>query len=257
MNNKKIVVLVVSCDHFSDLWDPYFELFDRFWADCPFDKYLLSNYKNYPNDYGVKSLSIQKDTSWSSSLIKGLNQLSRYDYVLLLLEDLFFKNKVNTKKLEEVIDDFIFQDGNSITLFNQPLADMPFNELYGEISIGAPYRTTATFTLWKMSTLLDLLDESESAWGFEKVGARRSDNYSGFYSVHENIFNHIHGVVKGKWLFSRIKELNSLGIEIDNTREVMSGVELLKMKGYKLIRSLIFFFVPFKYRKKLIRLKKI
>jgi hypothetical protein len=33
----RIAIPVVSCDKYSDLWQPFFALFDRFWPDCPLD----------------------------------------------------------------------------------------------------------------------------------------------------------------------------------------------------------------------------
>ena len=39
---NKFAILIVSCDKYSDLWDPFFKLFFKFWPDCPFNIYLLS-----------------------------------------------------------------------------------------------------------------------------------------------------------------------------------------------------------------------
>ena len=38
-------VVVCSCDKYSDLWDPYFELFKKFWADCPYPVFLNTETK--------------------------------------------------------------------------------------------------------------------------------------------------------------------------------------------------------------------
>jgi len=92
MNGKlditdKFAVLVVSCDNYSDLWEPFFELFWRFWPDCPFNVYLLSNKIN-ADIPRVKNLLVGDDISWSDNLRKGISQLKE-KYILLFIEDLF------------------------------------------------------------------------------------------------------------------------------------------------------------------------
>jgi len=54
--NGKIAVLVVSCDKYADLWPPFFQLFLRFWPECPFSVYLISNQKG-PAYHDVKLYS--------------------------------------------------------------------------------------------------------------------------------------------------------------------------------------------------------
>ena len=33
-------ILILSCDKFSDLWKPFFDLFWKYWPDCPYNVYL-------------------------------------------------------------------------------------------------------------------------------------------------------------------------------------------------------------------------
>jgi hypothetical protein len=40
---KACVVLVLSCDHYRDLWPAVTMLFNRYWPDCPWPKYLASD----------------------------------------------------------------------------------------------------------------------------------------------------------------------------------------------------------------------
>lgn len=68
---NKFAILIVSCDKYSDLWNPFFKSFFRFWPDCPFDIYLLSNYKSIDMPQ-VNSLLIDEDISWSDNLYKCL-----------------------------------------------------------------------------------------------------------------------------------------------------------------------------------------
>ncbi len=42
--NSELAILVCSCDKYADVWEPFFKLFFKFWPDCPYPIYLLSNY---------------------------------------------------------------------------------------------------------------------------------------------------------------------------------------------------------------------
>ena len=85
---NKFAILVVSCDKYSDLWNPFFKSFFRFWPYCPFDIYFLSNYK-YANISKIRNLLIGEEIPWSDNLYESLNYL-RKDYIFFFLDDLFF-----------------------------------------------------------------------------------------------------------------------------------------------------------------------
>ncbi len=55
-SDQQTAVLVVSCDNYSDVWSPFFELYSRFWPDCPFNTYLISNTKEYSVNYAGKQI---------------------------------------------------------------------------------------------------------------------------------------------------------------------------------------------------------
>jgi hypothetical protein len=250
--NSNLAVLVISCDAYSDLWSPFFKLYFRYWSDNKFDTFLLSNFKKY-SDSRVGSIIVGEDKSWSNNLINALKKLDKYEYVLLLMEDGFFKEKVDDVTLNGIIKKFTLNKGNFLTLINEPEPNKPYDRDYGEISIGAPYRSTATFAVWKINTLLSLLDGKENAWEFEKKGAIRSDKFDQFYSVYHDQFKVIHGVIKGQWLSSAIEELKALGIKVKTDRGIYSNKYQVFLSIYKVVRKVIFKITPFKFRRKLVK----
>src|SRR5579875_2993140 len=80
-------VLVMSCDAYRDLWNPFFTLFRRYWHDCPWPVYLGTNRLQFADEH-VTSLAAG-DGPWSERLRFCLQQIEA-DFVLLLLEDYFF-----------------------------------------------------------------------------------------------------------------------------------------------------------------------
>ena len=45
--NDDVAILVVSYDGTEYLWDYLFQSFEKFWPDCPYKKYLMTNFKDY------------------------------------------------------------------------------------------------------------------------------------------------------------------------------------------------------------------
>lgn len=52
-NTPQLAILVLSCDKYSDLWDDFFNLKDKFWPECPYSCYLATDTKEY-NREGVQ-----------------------------------------------------------------------------------------------------------------------------------------------------------------------------------------------------------
>ena len=82
---KNMAILVCSCDKYEDVWNPMFEMFYKFWPDCPYDVYLLSNNKTYNHDR-VKTITTGDDVSWSKAFRKAINEINE-EYVLIIMED--------------------------------------------------------------------------------------------------------------------------------------------------------------------------
>ena len=70
MNDDAIInsldILVLSCDMYSDVWDPFFQNFALKWPDCPFRVNLVTNEKQY-DKYNVRSLKTGKYESWGKT----------------------------------------------------------------------------------------------------------------------------------------------------------------------------------------------
>jgi len=247
---NKFAVLVVSCDKYSDLWNPFFKSFLKFWPDCPFDIYLLNNH-NCINISRVKNISVGEDISWSDNLHKGVNKLKE-DYIFLFLEDLFLIDFVETNKVLKISKWILESNANYVRINPSAVKpDKKFNELVGIVSKGTIYRTSTVLSVWKKDILLNLLKAGESAWDFEIYGSLRSDIYDGFYATWGEYFSIINAIIKGKWQRKAIRKLNSIGIEIDlNKREIMTFEETIKYYFSRKRSGLLKLF-PARYRRKL------
>ena len=99
---KDVAILVVSCDAYKDLWDPYFHSLFKFWPDCPYQIYLGSNEEEF-SDSRVESILVGPDKEYSTNLIAMLERINT-PWVILWIEDLFISEKINSSYVSELVD---------------------------------------------------------------------------------------------------------------------------------------------------------
>jgi len=252
MNLKRsaldLAILVVSCDHYRDLWDPFFTLFKRFWPDCPYRTYLLSNYHE-PHQEDVTPILVGPDYSWSSNLLKGLDSIHQ-DYVFMIIDDLFLTGYIP----EDIQDIFAWVDKvrpNYLRLNPRPKPDKSYDKLVGIVSPGTLYRTATVMTIWKRSVLIDLLKPEETAWDFELYGSVRSDKYEGFYSTWNVTIPFINAVIKGKWRRPALRFLEAVGVNAKHDeRSVMTVAETVWLDFY-VMRNKFLECLPARYRRRI------
>lgn len=255
-SSQNVAVVVISCDKYSDLWEPFFSQFQEIWPECPYDTYLVSNHKTYINE-NVKMLNLGTDKAWSANLLSVIDRLNQYEYLLLLMEDGFI-TKVNSENIYIMIEKFVSESGDFLTLVSEPAPSKRETGFYGPISTNSQYRVTATWAVWKAQTLKKLLREEENAWEFEINGSRRSHEYEKIFSVYDDQFEYIHGVIRGLWVPSAAKKIAKLGYAIDlKYRPQMSVKAILYLRLYEIIRRVVLWLTPLFLRKHVVKLKRI
>jgi hypothetical protein len=241
-------VLIVSCDKYKDLWGPCITLFRRFWTNCPYPIYLLSNTEaaEFPN---VSSIVTGSDKSWSDNLHIALDTIHE-QYVLLYIEDLFLTKEVNSSAVESLIERCISEHWNYLRLNPTPKGDRKIDDAVSYISAGSVYRSSVVFSVWKKDALSSMLKEGESAWDFEEIGTKRTDTLDGFYASNHTLLHASNTVIKGVWEVEALNTVRKLGIEPDtNSRRVMTNKEYALWK-LKQMRSLLFHLLPHGIKRK-------
>jgi hypothetical protein len=251
---KKIAILVISCDNYSDLWDICSKMFNSNWPDCPYDKFILTNEVEYTGDTFF-NLSIGEDIDWSTNLKKALQLLENrgYNYVFTMVEDYFFGNIVDTKYLQEIINSFTAIKGDFLRLKNtiDPRIESMLNPYFGKIKNNIPYRQTVAFSVWRIEVLDNLLKVGENAWEFEKIGVRRGFSYEGFYAIPNNFFKTINLVIKGEIVPSELKKIKYLHPDLILNRKIMSSVYFIGMNLVAKCKLFILNYLPLKLRSKI------
>lgn len=235
ITNKECAIFVSSCDAFKDVWQAFFTLFFRYWPDCPFSVYLISNYKIY-HDSRVKTIAVGEDKKWATNLRTAMKKYW-YPYIIYLQEDYLFKSSVNTKRIISSLFDIKKEKAACIRLYPAPGPDRPHKQHkdLGLVDKSARYRFSTQATLWNSEILYNLLKDGESGWDMELGnGQDRSDAVEEpFLSITRSrilqrnnnpaINYFCTAIKKGRWYYDAIKLCDKEGINIDkNMRPIES-----------------------------------
>ena len=237
MNNDHLIcaVIVSSYDGFQDVWDPFFKLFFRYWPDCPFKVYLISNELTYP-DPRVKALQITPDRGWASNMIEALKRIDS-PFFLYLQEDYFLERPVDTARIMELLR-YLSEhtDIACLKLYPLPAPDCSLDapmEL-GEITKGKPYRVSLQAGIWSRPSFLSLARAGETGWDMELNGSLRADQsplIMGSVLKRERPLRYYYrtAIKKGKWMPGALRLCRREGITVDlsRNRPIVSGRCLL------------------------------
>lgn len=221
MDSKNCAIIISSCDAYADAWTPFFTLFFRYWPDCPFPIYLISNGQEYP-DARIKTIAFPKDLGWSGNLLGALKQIPQ-DYIIYFQEDYFLQAKVSAEKIISALEFIQKEKAAYLRLYPCPGPDQDYKDEkeIGLISLSAPYRNSTQTAIWDKTVLLSLLKEGETGWDFETAGGleRSRAVAAPFLSYRQPVINYFcTAILKGKYLYDAVRFCRCEGIILDKTK---------------------------------------
>lgn len=172
---RRAAVLVSSCDRFSDLWAPFFCLVRKFWPDCPFRLFLITNHLRLDNGC-AQSLALGEDRGWGTNLLDALGQIDA-DYIIYFQEDQYLLGPVDTARLledlallaEGGVDALSFRAIKPKGVETSEVRDGVFQ--WPLDSRGGVYCDPA---IWRKSSLASIIQRGETAWDFLEKGRDRA-----------------------------------------------------------------------------------
>lgn len=192
-----IVLIVLSCDKYKGLWEPFFTLLKKYWSDCPFKTYLISENPDYPSIEGIS----EKDPSWASRLKNALKKIEE-PYIFLMLEDYLLTEKVDTKRVLKLFE--VMKKENilhlGLTPFLHPVELPQFKDYLDLIEATEdPFRFNVQAGIWDKEVFMRILKEGETPWQTEAQGTERSYEFKPFVMMKDEfIMKYIQGVEKGE-----------------------------------------------------------
>lgn len=221
MNQNNCALIVSSCDDFSDLWDPFFKLFFKYWPDCPFKVYLVSETKTY-SDNRVSMIHSGVGVLWASRLKLAIKHVGT-PYFFYLQEDYILKSPVDTKKILELLHVLVANKAAYIRLRPYPPPYKKFKQYkdIGEVKKGSKSSISCQATIHNSTIFEGFLRDGDTGWDTELEGSVRSGIIKEpFLSVYKSVifYPQATAVKKGIWMYDAIKLCEKEGIQIDKSR---------------------------------------
>ncbi len=214
--DNKISFVISSCDKYSDLWDIFFTCFFKYWPDCPYEIYLVSNFREYESKK-VNSILIGEDRDYGTNLKKIIDSIPT-DWFVLWIDDAILSKKIDTDFINEVFTSAQRNDvGSCLLIPTYPVSYINNkNEFIGPIPKNVKYRAAIGCCLYNKKTFKKLILEGKDIWEHDRNN-KPNDFEDKFYALSTNLknplFPHAHGVVKGKWCLPFIKFLKEEGFK--------------------------------------------
>ena len=243
-----VALFIDSFDGNSDVWKAFFSVYEKYWGDCCFQRYLISNEKEYKTN-NLTVIKTGKEKNWFVMTIEGLEHIPE-KYVFFVLEDQLIGKRIDNEVISEIVSrmerEKIFY--YRMTCSNRFEKDSSFIQ----IPENTPYPISLQPAIWEREYLLQLLKElyadgNKTPWDFErhfieKYRGGSSKNYiQGVRYDSRNIMNYKNILIQGKWDPRVIRFYKRQGIII-NTGErpfmAINEVLLDGLKRNKLFRSL-------------------
>ena len=230
----KMTLLVLSCDAYSDLWDDFFNLKEKFWPECPYQWYVVTESKDYKRG-NVDVIKCGKELNWAGRFRKAVQSVQT-PLIGVFLEDYFINAAIDDARIKGLVGFMLEKSVDFLDLGNvfKHKINQPNKQYFAEhlivIDKHQRYGIDTAAAIWKKDYLLEKLGEGDySAWKFEAdrcAEAASAEGYNGLILVDDRIsFNvsEIPVVVQGKFYPPVIEDFRKRGYDINtSTRSVMT-----------------------------------
>lgn len=222
--SEKCTILVNSCDGYSDLWDPFFQLLKKYF---PFDFPIVLNTES--KEYTLEGLRIScvhlegtAKENYGARMLNALDHI-KTPYVLLMLDDFFLRSGVLCTRLEEILG--WMEHDTEIACFNSECSDVYADwEVdrypgFRRVPPGNPYILNMQGAIWRTNSLKKYWRPHVSPWEWEQYCSLLPLKYpqDKFYCIYDPDmtflkYGHrrkgdVWGVVRGKWVLEDVVPL--------------------------------------------------
>lgn len=210
-----MVIIVSSCDKNEDIFYAFYHCMEKYWKEHPEIIYVTETIQNPYYKTINKNYPIEL---WTKRMREALEEIED-KHVLLMADDLFIREKVDTKRLKEA--DKLVKD--NVALVN---LEKCFNENDKEVAPGFKMRTKGSAYelslmcgIWDREKLIHVLDKDIDCWSIEYNQDTKGYDYlinGGDFIINFGYEYMKHcGLKKGKWCREVIPFFEKENIDID------------------------------------------
>lgn len=229
--STKMIMIISSCDKYSDLWKYNIQLLNENWPDRDIDVTILTDKKNNMKINGVDIYAAGNNCEMPQRLKKFLNTIDT-EYILLTLDDYYVNKKINNKKILKSIKLMDNLNLDYLRFWPYPHEKrknkIKNNNKIFWISLTGNYKVNLYPGIWRKSFLEKTLKEKLNAWEFEVSLTKIANmlNAKCAYSIN-NEFPILDVIRKGKILHKAKKYLESRSMHLN--RPTISYFEEIKL----------------------------
>jgi len=243
--NREATVLVNSCDRYSDLWEPFARLWQRYWPDCPFEVVLLTE-SQVALEGAAKQVFARViaggKTCWSKMMLAARSQIAT-PYVMMLCDDYLLESRVDTGKILARLKTMKAFNAANLRLIPNPPGGSRFKDTdLLEYRKNTAYSIATQAGFWEKEFLFDLAAKVESIWEFERYGSfALQDETRPLLHTRSKEFPFVDAVHKGYWEKFGKALVEREGIYFDFSRRGLPPFGVRLREGLK---ALVFSLVP-------------
>jgi hypothetical protein len=239
--NMSVVIVVNSCDAYSDLWDLFFLCMSDYWGGCEYPVVLNTESKIYSLPIGINfDVTVHHHEYggvdlWGERLISTLNDTSA-EFVIVIYDDFFLNAPVDQERLMDLVNLMLSEPNIGVVYLTKLLGVQkgPVRE-NGLAVVGpaADYRLNSSPAIWRKDTLLKFTGRKDNPWAWEYFGSYRTfDDNSVFLAVADSgrdIYPYDYrkggAIYRGKWVpevIDPIIERHQLDLDLEKRGRVNS-----------------------------------
>lgn len=248
MYKERLSIFVDSYDGNKDLWKSLFSIFDHFWPDCPYSRFLVTNNESFEWEK-VDVIKTGDDLDWFTTTLIALKKV-RTPYVWFFLDDYYFSKSINTTDIEEIID---YIDEKKIFFYRlSTINGLDKTKLRNNVRSDFVYAINLQPVIWNREKFIYFLEKlynkgCRSPWEFERYFIKHFEKskdakvISGVAYDTRDIMGYQNAIIQGKWVRHVVmlyKRKFNIIIDTGNRKYMSYTSELLdyiKRKGHSLL----------------------
>lgn len=233
---SKVAIFIASSDGYQECWRPIVHSFEKFWPDCEWPRYIVTNYKeeDLPNTTFIKVGNDNR--SWCNLMRMGLEKIDA-DYIIYFQEDYWINKTVDNNA---ILNHIRYCDEHNVDYLKID-RDMPRDKYrighsdYCDNPPDIRYSVNTAIAIWRKSVMINLMVQDWNGWYFERniipyikehsIKIKSERLLSGLVKSKGICTIDGNAIVRGVWNYSAIDFLKENGMEeIISKRDVMGPI---------------------------------
>lgn len=165
----KVGILICSCDFYKDCWRPIIYSFEKYWNDCLYTKYIISNHvsEELPDTVFIK---VGDHKGWGSDTLNAISKIN-CEYLIYFQEDYFLSKFVDNSAIVSHVNYCVKNGVDYLKISNDTMFRDNYRIGKTDYCLNNPtirYSIDTAVAIWKKDLLMKLAIPGFTGWDFER-----------------------------------------------------------------------------------------